>query len=192
MSLKMLITSMKIQYAKTLLQGGKSVIEACYDSDFSDCSYFISTFQKLQEWLQGSIKKNNSRLIIIFYDIVLFCTKSIPEKPSGSLLTVFNWKVPFLNFYTASFLSKRLLANVVLPICTIFPVGPASTQDTHRENIEKIHDYKKPNQIFTIPYGLIKGSKEGCLWNTGVYYYCFFDIYQNMLVKNSQIRSYIF
>ena len=57
MSLKMLITSMKIQYAKTLLQGGKSVTEACYDSGFSDCSYFISTFQKITGVTPGQYKK---------------------------------------------------------------------------------------------------------------------------------------
>lgn len=57
MSLIMLITSMKIQYAKTLLQAGKSVTEACYDSGFSDCSYFISTFKKVTGMTPGQYKK---------------------------------------------------------------------------------------------------------------------------------------
>ena len=45
-SLKHYIQTKRIALAKELLDGGADVTEACYESGFCDCSYFIRVFKK--------------------------------------------------------------------------------------------------------------------------------------------------
>jgi AraC-like DNA-binding protein len=40
------IEDKRLAYSKTLLLGGKSVLDACFESGFSDCSHFIVKFKK--------------------------------------------------------------------------------------------------------------------------------------------------
>ena len=44
--IKKYIQLRKISYAKSLLDNGRNVTEACFESGFNSCSYFIKTFKE--------------------------------------------------------------------------------------------------------------------------------------------------
>jgi len=46
MGIKKYIQLRKISYAKSLLDNGRNVTEACFESGFNSCSYFIKTFKE--------------------------------------------------------------------------------------------------------------------------------------------------
>ena len=49
----------KILYAKHLLEQGKSVTDACFDSGFNDCSHFIAIFKKYFKTTPYKIRKKS-------------------------------------------------------------------------------------------------------------------------------------
>lgn len=61
LSLKSLLTGLKIQYAKKRLGEGLSVTETCFEAGFCDCSHFISTFHKYTGMTPGQYKKDTKK-----------------------------------------------------------------------------------------------------------------------------------
>ncbi len=51
----------RISAAKQLLDSGSNVTEACYDSGFNDCSYFIRTFKRFVGMTPLQYKRGNAR-----------------------------------------------------------------------------------------------------------------------------------
>ena len=51
----------RILYARQLLEQGKSVTDACFDSGFNDCSHFIATFKKYFKTTPNQVRIKNKK-----------------------------------------------------------------------------------------------------------------------------------
>jgi len=54
------ISNLRISYANRLLRSGKSVAESCYESGFTNYTYFVSKFKQFYGTSPGKIKKQKS------------------------------------------------------------------------------------------------------------------------------------